>query len=303
MSDFFIEIFSVTNGRRLSSSRVGGDSSTENGAASRASRQRRKVACILLSAFCFFGGSTAPAASTPSSAEIARAGRRIWQNECGGTVAGLTSWNAGEDFASLGIGHFIWYPAGRAGPFEESFPRFVAYARQRGWKLPELLLPPHVACPWQTRAEFSAAADSRVMTQLRRFLVDTIDLQAGFLALRLEEALPKMLAAAAPSERAAIERRFRRVAQSPNGWYALIDYVNFKGEGLLATERYHGRGWGLLQVLERMSDEGEATRSFAAAAAEVLRERVQKAPSERHETRWLPGWLNRVATYRASSSR
>ena len=61
-----------------------------------------------------------------------RIGRKIWQNECGGTVAGLTSWNAGENFASLGIGHFIWYPAGARGPFEESFPVFVRYAHSAG---------------------------------------------------------------------------------------------------------------------------------------------------------------------------
>ena len=54
-------------------------------------------------------------------------GRRIWKNECGGTVSGLTSWNAGEEFASLGIAHFIWYPEGKRGPFEESFPKLVAY--------------------------------------------------------------------------------------------------------------------------------------------------------------------------------
>ncbi len=211
---------------------------------------------------------------------------------------GLTSWNTGEDFASLGIGHFIWYPAERSGPFEESFPRFVAYARQRGAQLPKLLGTANASCPWKTRAEFRAAAGSGTMEELRKFLVETIDLQAGFLALRLEEALPKMLAAAKPAPREKIEQRFQRVAQSPNGWYALIDYVNFKGEGVLATERYHGRGWGLLQVLERMFDDSNATNSFATAAAAVLRERVQNAPAERHEARWLPGWLNRVATYR-----
>ena len=70
-----------------------------------------------------------PAASTGprlSPAQLQRVGQRIWQNECAGSVAGLTSWNAGEDFASLGIGHFIWYPAGRRGPFEESFPQLAA---------------------------------------------------------------------------------------------------------------------------------------------------------------------------------
>ena len=42
-------------------------------------------------------------------------GRKVWVNECDGTVAGLTSWNADEAFPSLGIGHFIWYPAGKGG--------------------------------------------------------------------------------------------------------------------------------------------------------------------------------------------
>ena len=40
----------------------------------------------------------------PEAKEI---GRRIWMNECGGTIEGLTSWNKGEYFASLGLGHFI----------------------------------------------------------------------------------------------------------------------------------------------------------------------------------------------------
>jgi hypothetical protein len=90
----------------------------------------------------------------------------------------------------------------------------------------------------------------------------------------------------------------RQCQDVDRGCYALIDYVNFKGEGILSTERYQGHGWGLLQVLEHMSDDGSATQSFAAAAAAVLRERVRNAPPERHEARWLPGWLNRVATYR-----
>jgi hypothetical protein len=81
----------------------------------------------------------------------------------------------------------------------------------------------------------------------------------------------------------------------------LIDYVNFKGEGVLETERYRGRGWGLLQALEGMP-EGDtaqnAPREFAASAAQVLRERVNNSPPARNERRWLAGWLDRVATYR-----
>jgi hypothetical protein len=244
----------------------------------------------------------APAGLSLSHREATRIGRKIWQNECGGSVAGLTSWNAGENFASLGIGHFIWYPAGQRGPFEESFPQLVRYVEQHGAKLPELLLGPnHAACPWDSRAEFLAAESSPRMKQLRIFLKDTIDLQAEFMVERLREALPKMLAIASAGDGERISKQFDRVASSSQGLYALIDYVNFKGEGVLATERYRGRGWGLLQVLERMPGPhagSTAVKQFADSAEQVLRERVKNSPPERHEQRWLGGWLNRIATYR-----
>ena len=268
----------------------------------RGTGQRRAWRCVCaLSLFaCLALSATGRLAL--SHADAMRIGRKVWENECGGTLAGLTSWNTGENFASLGIGHFIWYPAGERGPFEESFPKFVTYAASHGAKLPELLLGPKSrACPWNSRAEFLAAKSTRQMQELRRFLADTIDLQADFLLERLHEALPKMLAAAPAGERARIREQFERVAGTPEGIYALVDYVNFKGEGVLLSERYRGRGWGLLQVLEGMPRESTAARAaddFAASAARVLRERVKNSPPQRNENRWLPGWLSRVASYR-----
>jgi hypothetical protein len=241
------------------------------------------------------------AAVSLSHQEAMRIGRKIWQNECGGTVAGLTSWNTGEKFASLGIGHFIWYPEGVRGPFEESFPPFVRYVQRRGAKLPELLLGRnHGVCPWNSRAEFLAAESQPMMKNLRIFLTDTVDLQADFMVERLGNALPKMLQAAPVDKRGKIEERFNRLANRARGCYALIDYVNFKGEGVLETERYKGQGWGLLQVLEGMSDEsgGSLLGEFADSAERVLRERVKNAPPERNEGRWLAGWLKRVESYR-----
>ena len=240
-------------------------------------------------------------ALTLSHSDALKVGKRVWQNECGGTLSGLTSWNQGEDFASLGIGHFIWYPNGRRGPFEESFPKLVSFVSNRGAKLPTLLLDVGHGqpCPWNSRAEFQQAQNTVEMNQLRRFLVDTIDLQAEFLVARLEAALPKMLAEAAPADRSNVQQQFERLTKTPQGCYALIDYVNFKGEGVLHTERYQGQGWGLLQVLEAMhgnSDSG-APDEFARAAKVVLTRRVQNAPPERHESRWLTGWLRRVNSY------
>lgn len=221
-------------------------------------------------------------------------GRRIWKNECAGTVEGLTSWNGGEDFASLGIGHFIWYPAGKQGPFEESFPKLVAYFSSHGIKTQEWM---HGPCPWQTRAAFMADRQSPRMEALRELLKNTVALQARFAALRLEQALPKMLQAAPAPERERIKSNFYRVAGEPLGLYALMDYVNFKGEGTSLTERYNGEGWGLLQVLGTMSPKGPALPAFAAAADKVLTRRVKNSPPARNEAKWLPGWRNRVATY------
>jgi len=238
-----------------------------------------------------------------SDADALRIGKKIWQNESNGTVAGLTAWNAGENFASLGIGHFIWYPQGVHGPFDESFPKLLAFARERDVAIPAWLNQSS-ACPWNSRAEFSGAQNSERMRELRQFLSRTIDLQAQFMVARLQQSLAKMLDEAAPADRANVERQFARVASTPHGCYALVDYVNFKGEGVLHTERYRGEGWGLLQVLEQMhgSENGpSAAREFSSSAAAMLRRRVQNSPPERHEARWLPGWLNRVHSYSENS--
>ncbi len=260
---------------------------------------RRRAATF--AALLLLWGATAAPALELSPAEAQRIGRKVWQNECGGTIAGLTSWNGGENFASLGIGHFIWYPKGVRGPFEESFPDFAAFAAERGVDLPEVVAANRASgCPWKTRAEFQAASDSAPMRALRKFLAETVGLQAEFLVRRLQAALPKMLSAAPADERAKISRQFERVAGSAAGAYALVDYVNFKGEGVLETERYRGQGWGLLQVLEGMEGSASgpaAAKEFSRSAGAVLTRRVRNSPPERKESRWLAGWLQRVASY------
>ena len=107
-----------------------------------------------------------------------------------------------------------------------------------------------------------------------------------------------MLDEAAPAERQNVQQQFERLASSPQGCYALVDYVNFKGEGVLQTERYRGQGWGLLQVLQGMPANGmNAVNEFSHSAAAVLKHRVQNSTPERNEARWLSGWLNRVYSY------
>lgn len=243
--------------------------------------------------------STATAAEIAlSGAQIDRVGQRIWQNECAGTVAGLTSWNAGEDFASLGIGHFIWYPQGRPGPFDESFPALVRFLDARGIPTPRWT---HGPCPWSTKAQFDADKKGPRQQELRALLSRTVRQQTEFIMTRMEQALPKMLEATPPRQRAAVQAGFQALTATPEGTFCLIDYVNFKGEGTSPKERYAGQGWGLLQVLQEMAvtmkGQTSAHAHFAVAAKRVLSRRVENAPAERKEQRWLAGWHNRCDGY------
>lgn len=239
-----------------------------------------------------------------SDEELMKIGRRIWQSECAVTVEGMTSWNQGEDFASLGIGHFLWFPEGRDAIFDESFPAVLDFMVVQGKEsgIPEWIIRDRrgkewPSCPWPDRKEFISEFDGKRMVELRSFLEKTVPLQAEFLVARFRAALPKLLeeaGAGAPE----VEGRFGALAQSPGGAFAMIDYVNFKGEGTKKEERYAGEGWGLLQVLQNMKadvpEEESPVFEFSRAAGRVLTKRTEDNPVD---ARWLPGWRNRVADY------
>lgn len=271
-------------------------------------RSAALLACLLLTAQGCVSVDEPPfQPQEPSSGIVLDAasanaiGKKIWQNECGGTVEGLTSWNAGEDFPSLGIGHFIWYVPGRPGPFQESFPPLLAYMRERGVSLPAWLAEAR-GCPWTSRAEFLQAQQSPRLKELRQLLANTVPVQTEFIVRRLERSLPEMQKVTpAPTDKDRLQRHFHLLASTRNGLYAMIDYVNFKGEGIKPEERYRGQGWGLRDVLLEMrptSDPAAATQEFSEAAKRVLRRRVENSPSERGESRWLAGWMNRCETYK-----
>lgn len=270
-----------------------------------------------------------PLLSAQATATIAR---KIWQNECGGKISGLTSWNEGENFASLGIGHFIWYPKGQQEIFEEGFPKLIQYMHMQHIAVPMWLDKSNIpACPWQSREELLRAIQNRDprLQELRKFLIDTIPIQTRYLIYRLETILPQILELVPISERSIIRNKISGLMQTPIGIYSLVDYVNFKGDGIveykkspvicdllqqnlketqqvpknLVTNEVYGCGWGLLQVLRDMSRAPKKltiNEAFAWAAGEALKRRVAFAPEERkeREQRWLVGWLKRIDTYR-----
>lgn len=226
-------------------------------------------------------------------------GQKIFQNECAGQYQCLVYWNEAEAFPSLGIGHFIWYPTGVNERFVESFPALIEYMEQRQLNIPEWLreLEPFDA-PWPDRETFLKVADSPEMAQLREFLAGSQGVQAEFIFRRAKSSLAQIVKAAPKEQRADVQEKLRALSQTPGGVYALMDYVNFKGEGLSPDERYNGEGWGLLQVLLAMQPGENALTQFREAAAVVLKRRAGNADNPVERERWLAGWLKRLKTYK-----
>jgi len=231
-------------------------------------------------------------------------GQQVFQNECSGKRRCLVHWNEGEDFPSLGIGHFIWYPQGVDRGFVESFPDLVQFMESLKVDLPGWLreLEPFDA-PWPDRVAFLGVEDSPEVEELRQFLANTRDIQARYIFQRASVSMERVVAAVPGPERRELVARLQALTATPGGIYALMDYVNFKGEGLAVGERYNGQGWGLLQVLQAMNpSEGAALAQFRVAAAQVLTRRARNADNPMEGERWLPGWLKRLETYREPAS-
>lgn len=222
-------------------------------------------------------------------------GQLIWKNEGQQKLQHLTTWNKNEEFPSLGLGHFIWYPDKKQGVFKEQFPQLLDYFRAHGVQLPPWLNKTKSA-PWQSRAQFYKEFNGEKLSGLRTFLSEHLDLQVRFIIARLEKAIPLLLAESEPEQKNSITKNLNALTATAEGLFALLDYINFKGEGLSEKERYQGQGWGLKQVLLTMPEQyKDPLRAFGFAADEVLTRRVKNA--SRDESRWLKGWRVRVHAY------
>ncbi|NIZ18804.1 hypothetical protein [Entomospira culicis] len=267
----------------------------------------------------------------PSDAELQAIGMQIFQNETGGNKDHLVFWNANEPFPSLGLGHFLWFPMDYKTEFgQASFPPLIEYYKKHGYtesQLPKLLQGDTQFAPWSTREEMYVQLNAKEpeIMELRDFLYNTFPIQVNFIFERLNNSLSKMLIVA--SDRDHLKAQYHRMANSPSGYYPLIDYVNFKGEGLSGDDLftpltyiidilgdkgesaynpkrarvYQGYGWGLRQVLMEMqgSERGQAALDeFSRSAGLVLTRRVENALLEgKDESIFLAGWLNRTKTY------
>lgn len=239
-------------------------------------------------------------------------GERIYENECAGQERYLTHWGKGEDFPSLGIAHFIWFPKGVDAPFEETFPDLFAYLSQSapppawlsvlwaqsGQKTTQF------DAPWQNQKQFEQAGSGVEMTELRGWLLATRSQQARFVVRGFEQRWQQTLHALPQTQAHALHAKMQRFLAFKAGTFAVIDYFNFKGIGANAKEQYQGYGWGLIEVLQAIperffsqSDDPALLQAFVDSAKQRLQGRVERAPPKRNEARWLAGWFKRLDGY------
>ena len=240
----------------------------------------------------------------------------IADKEFGGNWNNCIGWNKGEDFVSVGLGHYLWFSSGLKSPFQESFPSFIEFAHRKdraenlGLRFPSILgmdangrIQPS---PWDNRSEFLRQKQSRETRELVAFLSEPSmrKLQLEFQVERLKAFADKMTSfsgfpgdaplRSTPGQRAALLQELFRF---PNGIALLIHYPTFKGEGMKESERYayqgKNHGWGLFQVIDyaaSLSDGNPRVKEYRmkyvaktasiakvrVAAEEILRDRANR---------------------------
>ena len=227
-------------------------------------------------------------------------GRNIFKNECDSNFECLTTWNKGEEFPSLGIGHFIWYHSEQESPFEETFPQLIEFMRANDVLGPAWLFEQtSLDSPWRSRETFYANFYEPNMIELREFLAHHRKLQVEFIIARFNQTLGQIVLDFPDSKKSEVEGLIQTIGSdfNPYGLYALIDYTHFKGTGLSPSERYDGHGWGLRQVLDNMLEKPASLQNFVKSAEHILERRVKHAPLVRSEQQWLAGWHKRLGTY------
>ncbi|MBY0315616.1 MAG: hypothetical protein K2Q26_08860 [Bdellovibrionales bacterium] len=224
-----------------------------------------------------------------------RLARGILQNETGCRENSFTFWKNTEPFPSLGLLHAIWYPAGAKSQLTESFPPLIQFLRAEIQKHPQF--PARIPqwldvdkigpSPWQNKQEFDLASKnaealrrSDDLSSLRslnprayhqavqfRELHDflrhpsVLALQARYAAYRMQRSVYNILAAAESSHQTQhIYTQLQRLITTEEGIFSLIDYINFKGEGINPGEvtAIGNHAWGLKTVLENMRNQTPA---------------------------------------------
>lgn len=208
---------------------------------------------------------------------------QIKQNESGDTNGNewYAWWNSTEHFPSMGFAHFIWWTNTGHG---NSFYDMMSYITQSKWITvpPELKFLQNTNPPSNWKDLSSMQGDPKYST-ITDFLSRNDVKKAGYDFIR-----DSRLYSLSQKLTGDTLNKFNQLAKWPKGAYILIDYVNFKWEGLTGSNQ-----WGLKQVLENMSNPTDPVD-----AAKKFRDSAQKLLAARRDSgKYIAGWTNRLNTY------
>lgn len=239
----------------------------------------------------------------PNQLDIYKIADLIDKNETNRLDSNLVHWNKGESFASLGIGHFIWYPRNRSKEFNEQFPSMIRSLQNAGVKVPKFITKQiKIGSFWRTRKEWKADKNSRRFKQLVKFLSDTKVYQAQYIQQTYYLKMFQLYSISSNREIMKMNKIINKITRQRGGTYVLIDYVNFKGIGGRPNKKYKNYDWGLKTVLLNMSKyhKDPILTAFSKAATYTLEQRVKNAPKFRrkNEKKFMKGWRKRTNRYK-----
>ncbi len=216
--------------------------------------------------------------------------QKIEKSEYDGDQRNIVQWNPGETFPSLGIGHFIWLQAGSKEKFQESFPEMIQYLQSHWATLPASCANLDIrngSCPWNTVEDMKKFPG---LQDLKDFLGTPANKRLQFMFIFEKRLVPFLDSSSWQKLKQLISSDPARVP------YAVIDYINFKGEWLNPdkdVEIVWGQKvqWWLKQVLDGMKEPFNLA-SFKDSAKRVLQSRDPKKVDESKK-----GWLARIDAY------
>ena len=191
-------------------------------------------------------------------------------------------------------------PKGVYKKYSETFPFLIQYFIDNNVQIPVWLKKAKDnGSPWINKEIFEKARQDKEFIELQYLLLNTKALQTQFFIDRLYQSMIEIIKHVPREQREHIIKNYNTLAKTKGGWYALVDYVNFKGKGIKDNEQYNNQGWGLLQVLEEMNNVkigSSALNEFSRSAKKILKLRASHSPNNR-EQKWLQGWFYRIDTY------
>ncbi|MDA9189419.1 hypothetical protein N9O57_00390 [bacterium] len=238
----------------------------------------------------------------------------------------IMQWNKNEDFLSLGLGHFTWFGNATKTRGVESFPDYIEYlVNEKGYdpeKIPQIIRPVKIngryvmnkKMPYGYKSSFEKNQKGPSMSAVKNFLwqPDVQATQFDFIKNRLESQAGNIVnfhnSPSYDGSPVANGKELTRkmtnfmddLSKSSAGKFGMIDYVNFKGEGLSPDERIKGtnEGWGLYQVLSGAAKEYDGSQDpaklFSKHSGLALKNRVNKDSRMQAND---AGWQRRTKFY------